>query len=163
MTALLRLIITRRRLLAAILFAMSLALAFPATSQAHAVLLRSDPAENAVLHAAPDQVHVWFSETLNATLSTVTVFNQANQRVDNRDASLAPQNTGADPTLMRPARQTRHHQAPSSQRLPSGAMRHGEKDDGIDRNDDGIHDHDVQQAISFSQMRVDQSGLWTCI
>ncbi len=89
MMALSRLIITRRRLLAAILFAVSLALVFPATSQAHAVLLRSDPAENAVLHAAPDQVHLWFSETLNATLSAVTVFNQANQRVDNRDASLA--------------------------------------------------------------------------
>ncbi len=89
MTALLRLIILRRRLLAAILFAVFLALLFPTTSQAYAVLLRSDPAENAVLYAAPDQVHLWFSETLNATLSAVTVFNQANQRVDNRDASLA--------------------------------------------------------------------------
>jgi len=89
MTALLRLIITRRRFLAAILVAMSLVLVFPATSQAHAVLLRSDPTENAVLHVAPDRVHLWFSETLNATLSSVTVFNQANQRVDNRDASLA--------------------------------------------------------------------------
>jgi len=89
MMALSRLIMMRRRLLAAILFAVSLALVFPATSQAHAVLLRSDPTENAVLHAVPDQVHLWFSETLNAILSAVTVFNQANQRVDNRDASLA--------------------------------------------------------------------------
>lgn len=89
MAVLLRLIMTQRRSLAALLFAMSLALVFPATSQAHAVLLRSDPTENAVLHVAPDQVHLWFSETLNATLSSMTVVNQANRRVDNRDASLA--------------------------------------------------------------------------
>ena len=80
----------RRRFLAAVLLAACLALVLPGTSEAHAILLRSDPAKDAVLHVAPDRVRMWFSETLNPAFSTAVVESGANQRVDNRDAQVAP-------------------------------------------------------------------------
>jgi len=81
----------RRLLFVAILAAIGFVLFFPATASAHAVLLRSDPAQDAILHVPPDQVRLWFSEALNPTFSTVSVENAANQqRIDNRDAQLSP-------------------------------------------------------------------------
>ncbi len=85
----LRSIISRRRLLIAVLLAMSLALVLPGTSEAHAILLRSDPAQNAVLSVPPDQVRLWFSEALNPAFSTVVVVNAQSRRVDNQDAQLS--------------------------------------------------------------------------
>jgi len=52
-------------------------------------LLRSDPAKDAILNAAPQQVRMWFSEDLNPVLSTAVVVNATNQRVDNRDAHVS--------------------------------------------------------------------------
>jgi len=60
----------RRLLLIAIPLALGLMLFFPLTSEAHAVLLRSDPARDTVLNQAPPQVRMWFSEALNPTFST---------------------------------------------------------------------------------------------
>src|SRR2546422_10843298 len=80
----------RRRLLIAALLAVCLALVLPGTSEAHAILLRSDPAKDAVLSAAPYQVRMWFSEALNPAASTAVVVNEANQRVDKRDAFVTP-------------------------------------------------------------------------
>ncbi len=85
-----RLISTRYRLLVAILLAICLALVLPDTSEAHAILLRSDPAKDAVLSVPPDQVHIWFSEALNPAFSTVVVESAANKRVDNHDAHVSP-------------------------------------------------------------------------
>ncbi|HLE15838.1 MAG TPA: copper resistance protein CopC [Anaerolineales bacterium] len=42
-------------------------------SQAHAILLRSDPADNATLPAAPRQVRLWFSEAISPTFSSAQV------------------------------------------------------------------------------------------
>jgi len=82
---------SRRLLFVAILAAIGLALLFPAIASAHAVLLRSDPAQDAILHVPPDQVHLWFSEALNPTFSTVRVENAGNQqRVDQRNAQISP-------------------------------------------------------------------------
>ena len=72
----------RRLLLIAIPLALGLMLFFPLTSEAHAVLLRSDPAQDAVLNASPSQVRMWFSEDLNPTFSTASVTNSSNRRVD---------------------------------------------------------------------------------
>ena len=80
----------RRRLLIAALLAFCLALVLPGTSEAHAILLRSDPTKDAVLSAAPYQVRMWFSEALNPAASTAAVVNEANQRVDKRDAFVSP-------------------------------------------------------------------------
>lgn len=79
----------RRLLLIAIPLALGLMLFFPLTSEAHAVLLRSDPAKDAVLNAAPSQVRMWFSEALNPTFSTASVFNSKNQRVDTGQAQVS--------------------------------------------------------------------------
>src|SRR6266700_1918433 len=79
----------RRVCLLALPMALFLTLLLPATSEAHAILLRSDPARDAVLHNVPAQVRMWFSEDLNPTFSTATVVNSANQRVDAKDAHVA--------------------------------------------------------------------------
>ncbi len=73
-------------------FAMCLMLLFPVVASAHtahAILLRSDPAKDAILSVAPQQVRMWFSEDLNPVLSTAVVVNAENQRVDNRDAHVS--------------------------------------------------------------------------
>src|SRR5438128_11377189 len=79
----------QRRLLVAVLLALGLAFAFPAASEAHAILPRSDPAKDAVLPVAPDQVRMWFSEALNPALSTAVVVNGANAHVDMGDAHVS--------------------------------------------------------------------------
>ncbi len=91
---------TRRRLLIAALLAVCLALVLPGTSEAHAILLRSDPAQDAVLSTPPSQVRMWFTEAFNPAASTAAVVNEANQRVDKRDAFVSPNDaTGMDVTL----------------------------------------------------------------
>jgi copper transport protein len=91
-----RFISARRGWLIAVLFAICLLLAFPGVSLAHAILLRSDPAKDAVLPVAPDQVRMWFSEELNPALSTAVVVNGANTHVDMGDAHVSI----SDPTEM---------------------------------------------------------------
>jgi len=85
-------------------FAICLMLLFPVVASAHtahAILLRSDPAKDAILSVAPQQVRMWFSEDLNPTLSTAVVVNAENQRVDNSDAHVSSNDpTEIDVTLM---------------------------------------------------------------
>src|SRR5438874_6932126 len=64
-----------RRWLVAALFALFLALIFPAMGEAHADLLRSDPAQDAILRVAPKQIRLWFSENLSPSLSSAEVVN----------------------------------------------------------------------------------------
>src|SRR5437763_16862262 len=80
---------TQRNILIALLFALSLTLTLPAIASAHAILLRSDPAKDAVLNGAPQQVSMWFSEDLNPAFSTAAVVNAKNQPVDQKDAHVA--------------------------------------------------------------------------
>src|ERR1700730_7145903 len=81
--------LVRRVCFLALPMALFLTLLLPATSEAHAILLRSDPAKDAVLKSAPSQVRMWFSEDLNPTFSTATVVNSANQRVDAKNAHVS--------------------------------------------------------------------------
>src|SRR6266566_234666 len=92
----------RRRLLIAALLAVCLALVLPGTSEEHAILLRSEPAKDAVLSVAPDQVRLWFSEALNPAFSTTAVVNEANQRVDRRDAFVSPNDATEMDVSLRP-------------------------------------------------------------
>src|SRR5262245_41005823 len=73
-----------------LLLALTLCLLTPQVSKAYAVLLRSDPASNAVLKAGPGQVRLWFSEDLNPAISTASVVNAANQRVDVNGGLVIP-------------------------------------------------------------------------
>ena len=71
---------------------------FPATSYAHAILLRSDPAKDAILSTAPTQVRMWFTEDLNPATSTARVLEITsaagnNKQIDNNDAHTSASDT----------------------------------------------------------------------
>src|SRR6266700_3839525 len=84
----------RRLVLLALPLACCLVLLLPATSEAHAILLQSDPAQDAVLKSPPAQVRMWFSEDLNPTFSTAQVISgSSKQRVDSQDAHVASSNS----------------------------------------------------------------------
>lgn len=97
----LRFIAIRRVLLLAATLALCLFFLFPAISEAHALLIRSDPTADATFkNGPPSQVHLWFSEGLNPDLSTARVVNAANQRVDLQDARVSSSdNTEIDLSL----------------------------------------------------------------
>ena len=63
---------------------------------AHALFLRSNPAPNASLAKSPAQVEIFFSEGLQAGLSSISVYNSAGLVVDLGDVHVDP----ADPTRM---------------------------------------------------------------
>jgi copper transport protein len=69
---------------------------FPEISEAHAILLHSDPAKDAVLQTAPTLVRMWFTEPLNPTFSTTRVLNGSRQQVDKNNAHVV----AADSTEM---------------------------------------------------------------
>jgi copper transport protein len=80
----------------AFLCAIGLTLMLPelASAQpAHAILLTSNPAKDAVLRTPPAQVQAWFSEDLNPALSTMQVINSEKQRVDKSDPHVNPGNS----------------------------------------------------------------------
>jgi copper transport protein len=84
---------THRFLMLALPLALGLTLMFPAIASAHAILLRSDPAKDSVLSIPPRGVRMWFSEDLNPAFTTAVVINGANERVDNHDAHISPNDT----------------------------------------------------------------------
>jgi copper transport protein len=61
---------------------------------AHALLVRSNPEANAVLQQAPAQVELFFSETLEPKLSSISVLDSNNLTVDAGDVRV----DAADPT-----------------------------------------------------------------
>jgi copper transport protein len=63
---------------------------------AHALLVRSNPAANAVLVQPPIQVEIFFSEPLEAALSSIRVFDSNNVSVDAGDVRV----DASDPTRM---------------------------------------------------------------
>ena len=89
MIALLRSRTAYRLFLIALPLALCLIAIFPGISEAHAILLRSDPTRDAILDVPPQQVRMWFSEDLNPALSAAVVVNGDNQRIDNRDAHVS--------------------------------------------------------------------------
>ena len=78
-----------RGVLVAIPCAMFLILLLPFTAFAHAILLRSYPAKDAILRTPTRGVRIWFTEDLNPVISTAAVLNVASQRIDNRDAQVS--------------------------------------------------------------------------
>jgi copper transport protein len=77
------------RLCMALLLACCVLLIFPGTSFAHAVLIRSDPAQGAVLHVPPGQVSLWFSEAVDPQLSTAQVVTTADQQAGPQQAKVS--------------------------------------------------------------------------
>jgi methionine-rich copper-binding protein CopC len=59
---------------------------FPAL--AHPKLVKAQPAKEAILKKAPTKIQLWFHEELDTKLSSFTVLNQKNERVDNGDGKV---------------------------------------------------------------------------
>ena len=60
---------------------------------AHALLLSSDPAANAILNAPPQRIRLLFSEDLNDLTSRVVVVDTTNHQVDSGDSAVASSDT----------------------------------------------------------------------
>ncbi len=79
-----------RRFTLGLALALLAALALPAGIGAHSQLIRSEPAANAVLAAAPGQVKLFFDEAVNPGFSDIKVLDMSQARADNGDLKLAP-------------------------------------------------------------------------
>jgi methionine-rich copper-binding protein CopC len=97
-----RLVITRPFLLGAAAAVSCLAFVFPATVCAHTVLLRSDPASDAILRPATVQVRLWFSAAVDPAFSTAIVENGAHEYVNDCDAQLSPGDASEMDVHLRP-------------------------------------------------------------
>jgi methionine-rich copper-binding protein CopC len=74
------------RLVAVALTAIGL---WPAAGLAHAVLVKSVPAQRATLVEAPPRVELWFNERLEPAYSKASVTNEAGAQVDLRDVVVS--------------------------------------------------------------------------
>jgi len=61
-------------------------------AQAHAVLLRSDPAANALLRVPPARVRLWFDDDLVSATSRAIVDDATGHEVDHRDSQVSRSN-----------------------------------------------------------------------
>ena len=77
------------KLLLTLTLAFALALAIQSqVVEAHANLVRSEPAANSTLDASPDRITIWFTEPMEANFSEIRVLNSAGARVDNDDSQV---------------------------------------------------------------------------
>lgn len=60
----------------------------PGMPLAHAILVKSLPAENAALSAPPEEIEVWFNEDVGEEYKALAVIDGQGTRVDNEDARL---------------------------------------------------------------------------
>ncbi len=70
---------------------MACAVALVAQSQvaeAHASLIRSEPAANSTLDASPDRITIWFTEPMESGFSEIRVLDSAGVLVDNGDSAV---------------------------------------------------------------------------
>jgi methionine-rich copper-binding protein CopC len=76
----------RRRLIWAGLAVLALC---PAAALAHAVLVKSVPAQRAALVEPPPRIELWFNERLEPAYSKASVTNEAGAQVDRRDVKVS--------------------------------------------------------------------------
>jgi copper resistance protein C len=78
--------VTRRLVLAGLAAALAL---WPAVALAHAVLVKSIPAQRASLVEPPPRIELWFNERLEPAYSKASVTNEAGTQVDLRDVAVS--------------------------------------------------------------------------
>ena len=66
---------------------------WPAAALAHAVLVKSAPAQRAALVESPPRVELWFNERLEPAYSKALVTNEAGTQVDLRDVAVSPEDS----------------------------------------------------------------------
>jgi copper resistance protein C len=62
---------------------------WPGAALAHAVLVKSVPAQRATLAEPPPRVELWFNERLEPAYSKASVTNEAGAQVDLRDVAVS--------------------------------------------------------------------------
>lgn len=61
----------------------------------HAALVRSTPAQRAMLARPPDRVRLWFSEPLEAKFAAVSVWDASGKQIDQQDGLVGPEDPKA--------------------------------------------------------------------
>lgn len=82
-----------------LLLMLILALARPSIAHAHAILVHSDPAQDAVLSTPPRHIHLWFSEAFTPALSTATLKDGKNRPIEHQQVATSADNKEMDITL----------------------------------------------------------------
>jgi len=57
----------------------------PLAAQAHAILVKSQPAKDATVSEAPKQIDLWFNDPVRSEYKALAVIDSEGKRVDNRD------------------------------------------------------------------------------
>ena len=74
----------QKRLLPLVVAALSL-IAAAVRVEAHAFLVRAEPRVGSKVNKVPTEVRVWFSETVQAGVSSIHVFDVSGKQVDKKD------------------------------------------------------------------------------
>lgn len=61
----------------------------PLVAQAHAILVKSQPAQDEEVKVAPKQVDLWFNDPVRSQYKALAVIDSEGKRVDNRDVEQA--------------------------------------------------------------------------
>jgi methionine-rich copper-binding protein CopC len=57
----------------------------PLTAFSHAIMVRSQPEQNATISVSPKQIDVWFNDKVGGEYKAVAVIDSKGNRVDNKD------------------------------------------------------------------------------
>lgn len=71
--------------LSRLILAASLLTLSPMLAQAHAILVRSNPAKDATVDTAPKQIDLWFNDAVRGEYKALAVIDSSGKRVDNHD------------------------------------------------------------------------------
>src|SRR5258708_39538762 len=63
-------------------------------SQAHGYIIRTIPANQAVLAHSPTRIQIWFTEALEPKFSTLTLSNEKGEAIPLTDSGVTPTNAG---------------------------------------------------------------------
>lgn len=61
------------------------AIASPLSVFAHAIMVKSQPDQNAIITISPKQIDVWFNDKVGSEYKAVAVIDSKGNRVDNKD------------------------------------------------------------------------------
>lgn len=73
---------TKKNLSALIL---GIALISPLSAFAHAIMVKSQPEQNATITVSPKQIDVWFNDKVGSEYKAIAVIDSKGNRVDNKD------------------------------------------------------------------------------
>ena len=63
----------------------TVAVVSPFSVSAHAIMVKSQPEQNAVITVSPKQIDVWFNDKVGGEYKAVAVIDSKGNRVDNKD------------------------------------------------------------------------------